>query len=258
MAINSNMMPELVDPSGFDAILQTGYEPYHAQQLAQWGLPIRPAMGADRRRRDQYANQIMADNQEINAMRNALSNRQLDVDVRGQDVDLTKNINSSLDTGSDSAMAALGLNQEMLADPQFFDEVLNSGDAITRAETLAKGNKAQAEAESEPIKAKAAMIAAENAGSSNGPNFELEYNANGDLIGFKQKGKGMLPTNKGNPTPTTSIYDEGVNQAPQELQSKTGTGQRLIRNSDGSATIVNSDGTMHRNVSKEELAARGL
>lgn len=241
MAISSEMMPDLVDPSGFDQILQTGYEPYHAQQLAQWGLPIRPAMGADRRRRARYADDIMAENQIVNQMRNELSNRQLDVDLRGQDVDLTKNINTSLDTGNDSAMGALLLNQEMLADPTAFDAIVGTGDQITRGKTVAEANKAQAEAESEPIRAAAAMKAAENEGASGGNNFELEYNANGDLIGFKQKGKGIVPTNKGSPTPTTKIYEEG-NNPPAELPSTTTAGRRLIRNSDGSGTIITEDG----------------
>jgi hypothetical protein len=257
MAITSEMMPELVDPSGFDKILQTGYEPYHAQQLAQWGLPIRPAMGVDRRRRQQYADDILAQNELANNLRAILSQGQLDNDRRQQDFDLAENINSSLDTGNDSAMSAVGPNQEILSDPDAFDAIVSGGDITNRSKTQAEANKAQAEADTEQQRADAATIAAQNSGSSNGPQFELEYNSNGDLIGFKQKGKGIVPTQKGNPTPTTSIYDEGNNGGQVELPSSSVTGRRLIRNSDGSGVIVEPDGTKVP-VSKENMAKYGL
>lgn len=243
MAISSEMMPELIDPSGFDSILASPYQDYHAQQLGAWGLPIRPAMGADRRRRQQYADDILAQNELANNLRNILSNRQLDVDMRGQDVDLSKSVVSSLDTGNDAAMGALGPVQEILANPEAFDAILGSGDEVNRYDIATKGNKQQAEAESEPIKAKAAMISAQNAGADKGPKIKRNFNPMGDEIGYSIEGPYAGDPNEspGKPSPSMSIYDEGNNQ-PMELPSSAVTGRRLIRNSDGSGTIITEDG----------------
>lgn len=258
MTIPSELIPDLLDANGFDAILGTNMDQQYAAQLANWGLPIRPAMGAQTRRRQDAFDRILAQNADVNAQRGMLANRQLDVDTRGQDIDLAKNINSSLDPGNDEGMMALMPNQSII-DPDLaggLDQILGSGDQITRGKTTAETGKLEAETASEPIKAAAAMEAAKNGGASGAGTWEKEFNSAGQLIGFKLKGKGSVGVGAETPTPSEDIFQQG--NAPQaEIPSAKVSGRKLIRNSDGSGVIITEDGVKHQ-VSKENMSKYGL
>jgi hypothetical protein len=256
MAFTADMMPELVDPSGFDKILGSNYEPYHGAQLAEWGLPVRPAMNHDKRKRQAMADQILRQNELASNLQNVLANQQQQIDIRGQDVDLAKNMNSSFDTGNDQGMMMIGPNREIMADPDGLDAILGSGDDVNRWDIMTKGNKQQAEADTEQQRADAATLAAQNAGSDGSDKVEAEYNSNGDLIGFKIKGAPPGINVSGNQSPTVQTFTDG-NNPPMEIPSAAGTGKRLIKNSDGSGTVIMPDGTKQQ-VSKENMAKYGF
>lgn len=253
MAIPGELAPDVINPTQLDSIISSSYDVPYAQQLAHYGLPIRPALGADRSRRKDLLDYILSQQNDVNAQKYDLSRRQLESDMYSDQATLAGNVAGALDPANEAAIGRLGPVQDITDSPEELDRILYGGSQVIRDKTLAEGNKAQAEAEGEPIRAKAALIAAQNEGSSSSPNFELEYNAQGDLIGFKQKGKGTVdPSNiSGEPTPTTDIYDQGNNA---EIPSATGSGDRLIMNSDGSGTMITSDGR-RVTVSKEDIAA---
>lgn len=245
MAIPSELSPDLIDPSGFDQIITSPYDLAQAKQLLEYGLPVRPTLSHDRRKRQMLADSVMAQNADANAMRYDLANGQLDNDARKMDYDLAAAALPAFAETNEQAMAELAPLQAITNDGGAgLNAILRSGDMVNRSKTLADAAKAQAEAENEGKRADAAMIAAQNSGGEGNGAFELEYNANGDLIGMKQKGKGPLPVgNSGKATPTESVFDEGNNQNAEPMTiPSTKSNKQLIRNSDGSGTLITEDG----------------
>jgi hypothetical protein len=258
MAIPSELAPDLIDTAAIDQ-LETSFDPAYAAQLAGWGLPIRPAMNRQRRQRQDALDQIIAQGYSANDQRYDLAIGQLMQDASHDRSTLAGNVASALAETNEQGIAQLGPIQELAADGGAgLDQILGSGDMINRSKVLAEGAKAAAEAESEPKRAEAAMIAAQNSGGDSGGNFELEYNANGDLIGMKQKGKGGLPMpTSGRNTPTEQIFTDSQQQPAAELPSTKTSGRRLIKNSDGSGTIVTEDGQRVK-VTRENMGKYGL
>lgn len=247
MAIPGELAPDLLDPSDLNTIISSPYDTAYAQQLINMRLPVRPALGVDRRQRADALQGLLSQNELANAMRYELGLSQAENDANKIDADLAGTVASALAETNESGMAQLRPIQGLTSDGGAgLNEILGSGDLVNRSKVLADAAKAQAEAESEPIKAQAALESAQNQG---GDDWETEFAPDGSIIGFKNKnasGPAIGPVNRSQGAFSPQTSGGGEMTGP--------TGDRLIMNSDGSGTLIRKDGSK-QTFSKEQINA---
>lgn len=260
MAIPGELAPDPITAAGIDQIIQSPYDQAYAQQLIHYGLPVRPALGKDRRARMAALDQIINSNESTNALRYDLAQGQLATDQQKNAYDLAGKVAGAFDPANEEGIAALLPVQE-ISDTDALDAILHQGSGTVQNKNLTQAELNHQKALSEPVKAKAALIKAKKGGAGGGGKWKKTYAPDGTLIGIELTGNGQVDlsndqTNQSQTQTQADVY--GQDQTDQQpIESQSGSGNRLIRNSDGSGTLVTKDGR-RLSVTKENMAKYGF